>query len=139
MIYFIDTNIFLRVLVKEEEKAFRECVQVLNLIKQNKIKASTSSLILSEVEWILEVFYHFEKQKVVDALKSILNLKGLKILDKFDPRITLEIFQEKNVKFIDALIASNPLIFKKAAKVISYDKDFDKLKIIRIEPKAIIS
>ena len=138
MIYFIDSNIFLRTLIKEDEKSFKECYQFLNLVQENKIKAFTSSLILAEINWVLESFYKFKKSEIIKALKSILNLKGLKIVDKTKPILAVEIFQNFNVKFIDALIASNPQIFKKQAIVISYDKDFDKMKIIRKKPKEII-
>lgn len=138
MIYFIDSNIFLRTLIKEDEKSFKECYQFLNLVQENKIKAFTSSLILAEINWVLESFYKFKKSEIIKALKSILNLKGLKIVDKTKPILAVEIFQNFNVKFIDALIASNLQVFKKQAIVISYDKDFDKMKIIRKQPKEII-
>ena len=138
MLYFIDTNVFLRVLVKENEKVFKECFQILNLVRQNKIEAFTSSLVLSEIGWVLESFYNFEKQRIIIALGSILNLKELKIVDKFSPKIALKIFQKKNIKFIDSLIASNPVIFQRKATVISYDKDFDKIKVIRKTPKEIL-
>jgi len=137
MVYFIDTNIFLRVLVKENEETFKECSKILNLVRQNKISVFTSSLVLSEIEWVLESFYNFEKQKVITALESIINLKALKVVDKFNPRLALEIFQKKNVKFVDALIASNPAIFQKKVIIVSYDKDFDKISIKRAEPKEI--
>ena len=103
-----------------------------------KVKAFTSSLILAEINWVLESFYKFKKSEIIKALKSILNLKGLKIIDKANPMLAIEIFQNFNVKFIDALIASNSQLFKKEAVVLSYDKDFDKIKIIRKEPKEII-
>ena len=133
--YFIDTNVFIRVLVKDNEKFFRECLSFLNLIKKDEIRAFTSTLVLSEVEWVLDGFYKFEKQKVIEALDGIIKLKNLKIIDKFDPQLALDIFQKNNVKFIDALISSNPQIFQMKIIIISYDKDFDKLNVKRKEPK----
>lgn len=138
MIYFIDTNIFLRVLVKENEEVFKDCQEFLNLLKQNKIKAFTSTIVLSEIEWVLESFYKFPKEKVVMGLSSILKLKNLKIIDKFNLFLAIEIYEKFPIKFIDALIASNPKIFKKEITIISYDKDFDKLDVKRKEPKSII-
>ena len=135
MVYFVDTNIFLRTLVKEDEKSFRECYSFLDLIKKRKILAFTSSLVVAEIDWVLESFYKFDRLEVIRALGSILRLKGLKIIDKFNLKLALKIFKEKNVKFIDALIASNPAIFRKEVIVISYDKDFDKIGLKRIEPK----
>ena len=136
MIYFIDTNIFLRVLIKEEK--FEECYQFLDLVRQNKIKAITSSPVMAEIDWVLEGFYKFEKMEVIKGLKSILKLKGLRIIDKMDVSLAIEFYKNYNIKFIDALIASNPKIFKKEITIISYDKDFDKINVLRKEPKEIL-
>lgn len=137
MIYFIDTNVFLRILVKENEKIFNECRQILNLIRQDKIKAFTSTIILSEIDWVLESFYKFPKERVIEGLSSILKLKNLKIIDKFNPVLAIETYEKFSVKFIDALIASNQAIFNKEVVVVSYDKDFDKIGIRRVEPKKV--
>lgn len=138
MIYFVDSNIFLRTLIKEDEKSFGSCYRFLELVQKKRIKAFTSSLILVEINWVLRSFYKFKKPNIVEAVKSILNLKGLKITDRLNPALALEIFQSSNVKFVDALIASNSEIFKKEMIVVSYDRDFDKIEIIRKEPSAII-
>lgn len=137
MFYFIDTNIFLRVLVKENEEVFKDCQKFLDLIRQNKIKAFTSTIILSEIDWVLESFYKFPKEKVIEGLSSISKLKNLKITDNFDSNLAIEIYEKSPVKFIDALIASNPAIFNKEVAVVSYDRDFDKIGVKRIEPSKI--
>jgi len=138
MVYFIDTNIFIRVLVKDNEKFFQECKKLLNLISEGKIKAFTSTLVLTEVDWVLEGYYQFEKEKAAKGLKGILKIKNLKFVDKFDFLLAIEIYEKYPIKFIDVLIASNPKIYKKEAIVVSYDKDFDKIGIKRKEPSQII-
>ncbi len=135
-LYFIDTNIFLRVLIKENEKTFGECFGILNKIKKGEIKAFTSSLVLAEINWVLGSFYRFSKFQVAESLKGIINLKGLKIVDKHNLRLAVSIYEKHNVKFVDALIASNFLIFRNKflAVVVSYDRDFDRIGIKRKEP-----
>jgi len=135
--YFIDTNIFLRVLLKDNEGFFKECSKVLNLIRNDEIQAFTSTLVLSEMEWVLRGFYKFEKQKVIEGLEGIIKLKNLKVIDKFNFQLALDIFRKNNVKFIDTLLASNLKIFKKEVTIISYDKDFDKIGVKRIEPASL--
>lgn len=138
MIYFIDTNVFLRALINDNDKSFQDCLRVLKFIKETKIKACVSNFILAEIHWTLSSFYKFPKQKNIEALKSILNLKGLKIENDVDLNITLETYQKHNVKFIDALIASHPLILMKKAAIISYDRDFNKLDVLWKEPDEIM-
>ncbi len=134
MLYFIDTNIFLRVLNKEDEKSFNECFKLLKLIKESKIKIFTSDLVLAEIAFTLISFYKFKKIDVIESLKSVVNLTGLKIINKADMKIALEFYEKYNIKFIDAVIASNSLILQKKMKIISYDNDFDKIGTVRIEP-----
>ncbi len=132
MIYILDTNIFLRTLIKEDNQTFEDCINFLRLVKTNKIKAILPGVVLSEIAWVLKSFYKFPKSKVVKALKSMLKLSGLKIADNYDYKQTIKFYESKNVKYIDCLIAS--LVKNKNYSVISYDKDFDKLKIKRQEP-----
>ncbi len=58
-------------------------------------------------------------------------------MEDYDFKVALKIYAEKNVKFIDALIASIPQIQAKEWTVISYDRDFDKIGINRKEPMGI--
>jgi len=62
----------------------------------------------------------------------------LKIVDRFQPRISLNLFSKRNVKYIDTLIASIKEILAKKWTVVSYDKDFDKLGVLRKEPGEVI-
>jgi len=136
---FIDTNIFLRVLLEDDPEKFEDCIKFLNKVKKGKIKGFTSNLILAEVNWTLLRLFKFPKDRVIKGIASILNLKNLKIKDNFDSYLALKIYKEFSVKFIDALIASNPKIYRGDIILISYDKDFDKIKgIIRKEPKEML-
>ncbi len=138
MLYFIDTNIFLRALHKENEKLFRESISLLTSIKENKIEAYTATVVLTEVVWTLSSFYKISKGKIIEGLTGIINLSGLKIMDQYNQLRALELYEKHSIKYIDALIASNEDIYTKKLIVVSYDRDFDKLKIIRKEPGEII-
>lgn len=138
MSYFIDTNIFLRVLIKEDERSFRECSQFLNLVRQKKIEAFTSPLVFAEIDWVIESFYKFERQEAIKSLDSILKLKGLKITNGINISLTIEFYKRYNIKFIDALIASISKIAKREMTIVSYDEDFDKLKVKKLEPKQVL-
>jgi predicted nucleic acid-binding protein len=133
--YFVDSNIFLRVLLRDDERSFNDCLKFLNKIKKGEANAFTSNLVLTEINWILLRIYKLQKSEIIEGLVSILSLKNLKIRDKFQPQLAIKIYNNFPVKFIDALIASNPKIYKKEAIVVSYDKDFDKIGVKRMEPK----
>ncbi len=132
--FFIDTNIFIRVLIKDEPAAFDDCITLLEKVKFGKIKAETSPLVLAEVNWVLTRIYNFSKEKVIRVVKGITNLNNLKVKDRTDMLVALELYEDYNVKFIDALIASSWEIQSQKMTVISYDRDFDKLGCERMEP-----
>ncbi|MCX6705801.1 MAG: hypothetical protein NTV24_01695, partial [Candidatus Woesebacteria bacterium] len=69
--YFLDSNIFLRFLIGDNQKMLGECLSLIEDIKKGKIDAFTSNLILSEVVWTLGSFYKFPRSKVINAIKGI--------------------------------------------------------------------
>lgn len=50
--YFIDTNIFLRPILKDDKKKVRDCRKLINKIKQGEIKAVTAAIVFAEIAWI---------------------------------------------------------------------------------------
>lgn len=136
--YFLDSNIFLRPIIKDDFEKAKECEELFKKIKKGTIRAFTSSLILSEIIWVGSSFCKIKKGDLIRAVRGILDFKNLKIIDHFDSRLAIEMYEKYSVKFIDALIASNPRIYKKEVIVVSYDKDFDKIGVKRITPARII-
>lgn len=131
--YFIDTNVFLRALIHDDEKTFADVISFLEHVKDNQFKAYTSSLVLAEVVWTLLSFYRLAKDDVLKSIDSIVSLRGLTFLADQDVLKALSLYKKHNVKYVDCLIRSS-LSDKKTWVVVSYDKDFDKLDVKRLEP-----
>lgn len=138
MTYFIDTNIFLRALIKEDKTSFHACAQLLALVRQGRLKATTCSLILAEIVWTLSSYYRFSKLVVIRAVRSIINLNNLKIINNYNHGVAIDFYMDKNVKYIDCMIASINKIIEKKLTIITYDKDFKKLPVISKTPEEII-
>ena len=134
MVYFIDSNIFLRVLIQENVQSFQICSDLLRQIESRKINAVTSDLVLAEIVWVLTSYYKRPRSEIVKSIELINNM-GMKTVNAFDRSIAIRLYSEYSVKYIDALIASINPIFRKKWTVISYDKDFSKLGILWKEPK----
>ncbi len=136
--YFVDTNIFLRPIVKDDSQKVTACENLFKFISEGKIKAFTSHLVLAELVWTSQKSYRIPKEEISGVLQGILSIKNLKIRETFNAATAINYYIHSTVKFIDALIASDASIQKGIAKVISYDKDFDKMKIPRVEPHQLI-
>jgi predicted nucleic-acid-binding protein len=130
----IDTNIFLRTLLNDQPAQTKACVELLTAVKQNKIKGYIPDIALAEIVWTLSSFYKLSKKDVVAALSSIHNLRGLEIIGEYDHLLALATYKRKNVKYIDCLIASIPAVAQKKWIIVSYDKEFDQLGVIRKTP-----
>ncbi|MBI3379420.1 PIN domain-containing protein [Candidatus Gottesmanbacteria bacterium] len=138
MQYFIDTNIFLRSLYKENPKIFNECVDFIKAIKEKRLDAYTGTIILTEVVYTLKSFYNFEKYKIIQGLQGIINISGLKILDNYNQLLALDLYEKYSIKYVDALIASMSEVYDKEMIVVSYDRDFDKLPILAFTPGEVL-
>jgi predicted nucleic-acid-binding protein len=139
MTVFLDTNIFLRYLVKDNitRVELKECQDIFSSIKNKKFAALTSSHVFSEIVWTLRSYYDFKKEAIIESLQVFL-ATGIDLDDRININFSLAFFEQHNLKFIDCLIASNPDIFSGQLPVVSYDKDFDKLPVKRLEPKEVL-
>ena len=133
---FLDTNIFLRFFVDAKGKQHRDCIRLFELIEAGKIRGIICSVVILEIYFILRSFYRFSNKKCEKLLTQMLTASNLQIIDSFDYQRALELFTNTGIKFADCLIASLKF-FEKGGAIISYDKDFDKLGIKRIEPAEI--
>ena len=135
--YFIDANVFLRVFIKDDGPAFINCVKFFELVKTGKILAVTSSIAVAEVVWVMLSFYKLPKDVVIEAIGGIVNMHGLTIMDRVDHLLALTLYKTHGVKYTDCLIVSSFFQEKEKWVMVSYDKDFDKLKIKRATPDSI--
>lgn len=136
--YFVDTNVFLRLIVKDDAAKFAHCQALIKLITQKQIAAVTSSLVLAEVVWTSQRFYKLAKSEAIKIFEGIISIKNLKFEDQVNLAAALQFYRTHSVKFADCLIASHPQILSREMTIISYDRDFDALGIKRIEPGNVI-
>lgn len=98
---FVDTNIFLRYLTNDNpiadkiDKYFKQAVK-------GEIKLTTSELVIAEIIWVLESYYEFPKDKIVEMASKIINTKGIAVINSDMLLAALDIYAEKNIDFIDA-------------------------------------
>jgi len=125
---FVDTNIFVEVFARKGNKSDK-CKQLL----QSEKNLATSSLVISEIEWVLRYAYKQDKNEIVRYLKKILSTE-MEIDNKKLLINALNFYENSNVDWTDCL---NMFLVKKAKinQVYSYDKGLNKFDWIkRLEP-----
>jgi len=130
----IDANIFLRLFVRENEVLFLETQEFFRLVEQGTIDAFVPTVAVAEVLFVLSSWYKVSKDGTIALLNRITTSPGIEIFDDLDLRVAVTLYQKSNVKFIDCLLASSNRIQKGEAAILSYDRDFGKLKVKHLEP-----
>lgn len=117
----------------DDEKKFKDCLRLLEIIEKGKIRPYTSNIIILEIIFVLIRIYKFPKKKVLDGIKKILNLRNFTLIETTNAKEAIKIFKSHNVKFPDCLIATQ---IPEGAKMVTYDQDFQKINgIFTAEPK----
>ncbi len=132
--YFVDTNIFLRFLTRDDALQYQACKKLLEKAHAGKIKLITSAIVIFEVLWTLQSYYNEQKEQIVEKITSLLDFPNLEVENKEIFHEALAIWQQENVSFNDVF---NYVWMQKKGikKLYSFDKDFDKLPLVsRILP-----
>ncbi|NQT67902.1 MAG: PIN domain-containing protein [Actinobacteria bacterium] len=131
---FLDTNIFLRYFLKENETVFRRLEKLFSEIILGNIIGVANAMIIAEVIWVLSRSYKWNKEKICDNIELILITPNIRFKDKAILVNAVNVYKEKNISFIDAynysFIRANGV-----TEIYSFDRDFDELQDVkRLEP-----
>lgn len=134
--FFVDTNIFLRFLTRDEEKQYQAVKRLFSQAAKGKISLVTSALVVFELVWTLQSYYDETRESIVEKIIALLNHPNLEVEHRELLMESLIIWPQKNVEFNDCfnyVWAKN----QQAKGIYSYDRHFDRLpRIPRLEPRA---
>ena len=132
---FVDTNIFLRYLTKDDPAKYERCREVFKKAIKGEIFLFTSEMVIAELIWTLLSYYRVPKAEVIEKVSIIIGTRNLHIVNKAIIADSLVLYGQKNIDYIDAY---NTVFMKSQGleKIYSYDEDFDTLNgmIERKEP-----
>ncbi|GAB6948298.1 type II toxin-antitoxin system VapC family toxin [Vulcanisaeta sp. JCM 16161] len=129
--YLIDANIFLEVIYRRDKWA--ECYEFLNRVKKGDIRAYALHFTIHAISAILG-----KPDLVSKFLSEISTWRGLVIIDSpvDEEAMAAELAFKVGLDFDDGL---HYYYAKKIGlKLISFDKDFDKTDIKRLEPRDVL-
>lgn len=136
MMHFVDTNIFLRFLTKDDPEKAENCRRLLQTASEGKIKLYTSDLVFAELIWVLQSprTYNLNPVEISDLVTPLATIKGLLFPAKKHFPEMIDLFVSTGINFIDIY---NTVMMRSQGldSVYSYDSDFDLLDdITRIIP-----
>ncbi len=131
---FIDTNIFIRFLTNDIPEKADACEQLFREAVANNETFFTTEMVIAEIIWVLESYYERPRKEVREMVEKILITPFLFCPQKDLILNALNLYDDKNIDYIDAYNASI-LREQKIKEVYSYDRHYDKIEwVSRIEP-----
>src|SRR3990167_4514406 len=76
---FVDTNYFLRFLLRDIEAQHREVKKLFYQGAAGKVELFTSLIVFFEVYWVLESFYGKRKNELVQILTDVLHMQFIRL------------------------------------------------------------
>ncbi|MCL5256934.1 MAG: PIN domain-containing protein [Chloroflexi bacterium] len=126
---FLDTNIILRYLTRDDEEKAAACFQLFQRLKNGEEEAMVSEAVITEVAYVLSARAHYglSPEEIRVRLVPILSLRGLKLRQKRLYLRALDIYSSHPfLDFEDALSAAY-MEANGITEILSYDTDFDRV------------
>jgi predicted nucleic acid-binding protein len=131
---FIDTNVLLRVLTRDDEDKAARGLDLLLRVERREERVITSPLVIFETIFTLQKSYGVQRTRIRELLWPILRLPNLDLHDKPVYEEALTIFASTTLSFADAHNAAF-MRWRNLNRIYSWDEDFDRVAgIERIEP-----
>jgi predicted nucleic acid-binding protein len=134
---YLDTNIILRYLTKDDPDKAARAKTLIDQIAAGDLEVTTSEIVISEVVFVLssKALYNVPRELIRDYLTALLSMKGLRLQYKRTYARALELYAAVlRLDFADALSVAH-MERQKLTTILSFDTDFDNLpNITRQEP-----
>ncbi|MFP4332666.1 MAG: PIN domain-containing protein [Campylobacterales bacterium] len=121
MVYLLDTNVIIRFLVGDDANYLEKSTLCFEQIEMGSMEVEILGEVLMEAFFVLTKFYRLPKADVISDLKTILSFEGVVNKNKAVLFETLNIVENRNIDFVDALICAK-CKFQNYNKL-SFDKD----------------
>jgi predicted nucleic acid-binding protein len=134
---FVDTNIILRYLTRDDETKAAACLALFQKANRGEEELTTSEAVITESVYVLASRAHYKLSPgaIRDRLTPILALRGLRISHKRVYLRALDLYAlHPSLDFEDVLSAAH-MESQGIREILSYDTHFDRIPgVQRTEP-----
>ena len=122
----IDTNVILRYLLEDLPEQSEASARFMENLGRGE-EAYIHDVVIAEVIWTLEKFYKVPRSKIRDVVSELLSIRGIVLSNKGVLLRALQLYADKKIDFLDALLAS--LVLEDEVEVVTFDKDFRRVGV----------
>ncbi len=127
---YADTYIFIRFLTDDPVIQAQKSKRFLDQVTVGKYELFVCDLIIAEIIYVLESIYDLDRSSIVEKILAIAEIDNTVIENRSIILRALDLYEEKNIDFIDAYLASHS-IKNNCNTIITFDKDFKKIDSIK--------
>ncbi|MCI0563792.1 MAG: PIN domain-containing protein [Nitrososphaera sp.] len=134
---FLDTNIILRYLTRDDPKKAEACFVLFQKVKKGQEILTTSETVIAEVVYVLSspTIYNLSPQEIRARLLPIILLRGLKLPHKHLYSRALELYAAYPTLDFEDVLSLAHMERQKIRDIYSYDHHFNRISSIkRLEP-----
>lgn len=131
---FIDTSAILRMLVQDDDLKAKAVENLIRTAPEMGLLLHVIPVTILEIVWVLEKVYKYPKKAIRELAEAIINTPQLKVEMGGVFLNVLKVYEEKNVKFADAVMA-----FWGMDKGITTTYTYDKVDFKRIDGLTVIT
>lgn len=129
---WVDANVLLRFLTREPEDLSSKAARLMARAERGEVLLCLSPLVIAEVIWVLKSFYRYPLKDIAGVLAPLMNADGIEVEDRDLLIQAVELSGEKNVDFVDAVLALQAA--RRDESVCSFDQDFKRLPARWVAP-----
>ena len=123
MVYLLDTNVIIRFLVGDHPEHLEIATDIFTQIENGEYEVEILEVVIMEALFVLVKFYKLPQSEVIADLKRIIALRGV-VGNKVLLIETLNIVDNKNIDFVDALICAKSRL--QGYGRLSFDSDVNR-------------
>ena len=127
---FIDTNVWLRFLLQDVKEQGEDCIRLMKLVEAGQFRPYTSAIVLLELQYVLTVVYKIARRAVIEDIGTILETRGLVLLEKTNLKKAFALYRQAKTKLADCLIAT---ALPDKMILCSYDREFKNFKDLEVK------
>lgn len=128
---YVDANVLIRFITNEPVDMADQVDATLASAARGELRLILTPVILAEVAWTLRSFYKYDRGGVAGELMSLLTTSGLAIRDRETVEVSLSIYRQRNLAFVDALLAAYALV-DGPNQVCTFDRDFRRIPGVNV-------
>ena len=127
---FVDTNVLVRHLVGDPPEMANRATAYL----QSEPELFVADLIVAETIFVLETFYEVERSKICEAMRALIVMESVQIVDVPLLHRAIEIYEFERLDYAESYLVACAESTG-VARIASFDRSIDRMhSVTRVEP-----